>query len=175
LLSSETADNLTIPHQLAFNAKLFQSLPRENAIKTVYGKGERTMITIEDPDCPGCREFTRLLHAYPDPDKLNLTVYTFPFPLENIHPDARTKAVTIWCSSNTPEGRSSAWKKWMLNSELPKVQNCQNPVRDNLIRFQSIGVGATPTLFLPDGSAVMGGVEPDKLIKALDVMYPTKK
>ncbi|WP_266095136.1 thioredoxin fold domain-containing protein [Acinetobacter baumannii] len=30
----------------------------------------------------------------------NVTIYTFLYPLESIHPTAKTTAVSIWCSKN---------------------------------------------------------------------------
>ena len=172
LLSAATAENLSLVHQQDANRRLFASLPKNQAFKTVFGKGQRQLITIEDADCPACKDFTRQLHAYPNPEKLNLTVYSFPYALERIHPDAARKAEVIWCSASTDAARSTAWKNWMLGSPLPTttVKGCKAPVRENIHRFTQLGINATPTVMFADGSALRGGIDPAKLVEALDAV-----
>lgn len=173
LLSANTAENLTLVHQQDANKQLFSDLPRRDAIKTVYGNGERELITIEDPDCPACQSFTKNLHFYSEPNELNVTVYTFPYALKRLHPDASRKASLIWCSASSPEGRSNAWKNWMLNRVLPdnRVENCDSPVDTNIERFSQLGINSTPTVLFPDGSALPGGILPKELIESLDIIY----
>jgi thiol:disulfide interchange protein DsbC len=172
LLSAATAENLSLTHQQDANRRLFASLPKDQAFKTVFGKGQRQLVTIEDADCPACKDFVKQLHAYPNPEKLNLTLWTFPYALERIHPDAARKAEAIWCSSSSDAGRSTAWKNWMLGGPLPTatVKGCQPPVRKNIARFTQLGINATPTIMFSDGSALPGGIEASKLIEALDAV-----
>jgi thiol:disulfide interchange protein DsbC len=62
----------------------FDTLPLADAIKTVRGKGERVIAVFSDPDCPFCRRLETEL------DKLdNVTLYTFLYPLEGLHPEAK--------------------------------------------------------------------------------------
>jgi thiol:disulfide interchange protein DsbC len=182
LVSAETAENLTNQHQLDANKKLFASLPKEKAFKFVFGKGERVLYTVEDADCPACREFATLLHNYKQPEKLNMTLYVFPFALEKLHPEAKAKADSIWCSGKDSAARSAAWKRWMVEGKMPTgqaVKDCKAPTGENIELFKEVGISATPTLMFTDGSAAAGGVPPENLIKALEMMQqaekPTKK
>jgi thiol:disulfide interchange protein DsbC len=175
LLSGNTAENLTMTHQQNANKSLFANLPREKAFKTVFGKGQRQIITIEDADCPVCKDFIKSLHAFPNPEKLNMTVYTFPFALERLHPDAARKGAAIWCSASSESGRSAAWKSWMVDGKMPtSVKTCKDPVRDNITRFAQLGINATPSILFADGSAIAGSLEPQQLIQALDALSKTK-
>lgn len=174
LLSATTTNNLTMNHQQDSNKRLFADLPRANAIKTVFGKGQRQIIVIEDADCPACKDFAKQLHSFPSPDKLNLTVYSFPFALEKLHPDAANKAERIWCSANSDSGRSLAWKNWMTKGIMPPEKTCTNPVKDNLKRFTQLGINATPTVMFADGSALPGAIDPGKLLEALDALDKEK-
>lgn len=170
LLSSSSAENLTMIHQMKANRQLFTSLPKDKAFKTVFGKGERQLITIEDADCPACQEFTKLLHAHPKPSDLNLTLYTFPFALERLHPDAARKGDLLWCSSTSPDKRSAAWKTWMTKAQLPtaKVPGCVSPLAENLKRFKGMDINATPTLIFEDGTSIPGGMRVPELVQVLD-------
>jgi len=63
----------------------FSSLPLNSAIKIVKGDGSRKLVVFADVDCPFCKrleqnEFTHLN---------NVTIYTFLFPIEKLHPDAK--------------------------------------------------------------------------------------
>lgn len=176
IVDAATAQNLTPLHQLFENQKTFNAVPRDQAFKYVYGKGQRTIVTIEDPDCPACKTFTKNLASYPNPEKLNLTVYTYPYALDSIHPDAKEKAIKIWCSANTPEGRAKAWKDWMVNGVFPSKTNttCANPVDKNMKMFGAMGVNATPTVIFSDGTAVPGGFPADKLVEALNALDQQK-
>lgn len=106
LIEAATLTDLTAQRRPQFLRDFFEGLPLDASIKTVYGKGERKLVSFEDPDCPVCRE----QHAEwaKKPDALNATVYTFMFPL-NIHPDARRKAEFIWCQPDP----AAAWSLWM--------------------------------------------------------------
>jgi thiol:disulfide interchange protein DsbC len=171
LLSATTAENLTSIHQQNANKSLFTSLPKDKAFKTVFGKGQRQIITIEDADCPVCKDFVKSLHAFKEPEKLNMTLYTFPFALERLHPDAARKGAAIWCSASTESGRSSAWKAWMLEGKMnDRVKPCNDPIRENINRFAQLGINATPSILFTDGSAIAGALEPEQIVQALDAI-----
>jgi thiol:disulfide interchange protein DsbC len=75
--------NLTQARLNKLQAVKWDTLPLNNAIKTVKGKGERKLVVFSDVDCPYCRRFEAEL-AKVD----NITVYTFLYPVEGLHPKA---------------------------------------------------------------------------------------
>jgi thiol:disulfide interchange protein DsbC len=98
-----TAERLEKRQRVAFS-----ELPFADAIKTVRGKGERVLAVFSDPDCPYCQRLEGEL------EKLdNLTLYTFAYPLEGLHPDAKVKAVSVWCAPD----RARAWAELMTNGK----------------------------------------------------------
>lgn len=125
-----------------------------NAIKTVKGDGSRVVAIFSDPDCPYCQKLEGEL-ARMD----NVTVYTFLFPLETLHPEAKTKAIAIWCSDD----RQKAWTQTVLTGAAPKLVACNNPVNDNLVLGSRLGVTGTPTLIALDGRVLPGAVPAEKL------------
>jgi thiol:disulfide interchange protein DsbC len=75
--------NLTQARLNQLQAIKWDSLPLNNALKTVKGNGERKLAVFSDVDCPYCRKFEAEL-AKVD----NITVYTFLYPIEGLHPKA---------------------------------------------------------------------------------------
>lgn len=59
-------------------------LPLKDAIKVVYGKGERKLIVFTDANCPYCRLLEQNLRKAG-----NLTVYNFMYPVLRSREEAR--------------------------------------------------------------------------------------
>lgn len=110
LVDATTLVDITAKRKPQFLRDFVKALPLEHSIKLVYGKGERTLVSFEDPDCPRCREQHN--DWVKNADKFNATVYMFMFPL-NIHPDAKRKAEYLWCQENP----AKAWTEWMSASK----------------------------------------------------------
>ncbi|MGH8208526.1 MAG: DsbC family protein, partial [Steroidobacteraceae bacterium] len=110
IIDTKSREDLTAQRWSALNAIDFNSLPFDLAIKTIRGDGSRKLAVFADPLCPYCRQLEQEMQGV-----TNVTIYTFLFPLETIHPGASVKAVEIWCSKD----RSAAWSKWMLQKVDP--------------------------------------------------------
>lgn len=123
------------------------ALPLADAIKTVRGNGERKLFVFSDPDCPYCKRLE------PELAKLgNVTIYTFLYPLDGLHPDARRKAQAIWCAKD----RAKAWEAFMAAGKLPEGAACDNPVERNVRLGGSLSINGTPTLIFGDGAMAPG-------------------
>jgi thiol:disulfide interchange protein DsbC len=91
----------------------------------------------------------------------NVTVYTFLYPIEQLHPDAANKSKSIWCASN----RVKAWNDWIFNNKLPGTTgNCEVPLERVGDLARKIGVTSTPTLIFADGKRMLGA-QPHKEIE----------
>ena len=124
----------------------------QNAIKTVKGNGARVVAIFSDPDCLYCRQLEGELARLD-----NVTIYTFLYPLESLHPEAKTKAVAVWCASD----RQAAWTQTVLTGTPPKLVACTNPVNDNLVLGSRLGIVGTPTLIAFDGRVLPGAAPAD--------------
>lgn len=125
-----------------------------NAIKVVKGDGSRKLAVFSDPDCPYCKRLEGELAKLD-----NVTVYTFLYPLESLHPEAKTKAVSVWCARD----RGKAWTDLMLTGQAPKLVACTNPLNDNLVLGSRLGVVGTPTLIAADGRVLPGAAPAAKI------------
>lgn len=127
----------------------FSSLPLEQAIKVVKGNGSRKLVVFSDVDCPYCKrlEQNELINI------TDVTVYTFLYPIEQLHPDAAAKSKLIWCANN----RVKAWEDWIFNNQLPKASStCEVPLEKIGQLARKIGVTSTPTLIFSDGKRMLG-------------------
>ncbi len=135
----------------------FNSLPLDKAIKVVKGNGSRKIAVFSDVDCPYCKRLERNELS----NITDVTIYTFLYPLEQLHPNAAEKSKLIWCATN----REQAWKDWILNDKLPKsAGNCEVPLEEVGQLARSVGVSSTPTLIFSDGRRMMGA-QPYKAIE----------
>ncbi|HWU34457.1 MAG TPA: DsbC family protein [Methylovorus sp.] len=145
----------------------FSSLPLDQAIKVVKGNGSRKLVVFSDPDCPYCKrlEQKELVNIN------DVTIYTFLFPLEQLHPDAGNKAKAIWCAPD----RAKAWQDWVLNGQLAKAGNCDTSAIDKSAELgRKLGVVSTPTLIFADGKRMLGAYPAKDIEKAMTTA-PAKK
>ncbi|NOU24310.1 MAG: DsbC family protein [Methylotenera sp.] len=145
----------------------FSSLPLNQAIKVVKGNGSRKLVVFSDVDCPYCKR----LEQNELSNISDVTVYTFLYPIEQLHPDAANKSKSIWCASN----RVKAWEDWIMNNQLPKTTgNCEVPLEKVGELARKFGITSTPTLIFSDGRRMLGA-QPYKEIERALVAATTKK
>lgn len=137
----------------------FNSLPLDQAIKVVKGNGSRKLVVFSDVDCPYCKRLERNELA----NITDVTVYTFLYPIEQLHPDAANKSKLIWCANN----RVKAWEDWILRDQLPSsAGNCEVPLEKVGQLARKAGVSSTPTLIFADGKRMLGA-QPYKEIERM--------
>ncbi|MDC7714785.1 DsbC family protein [Vogesella sp. LYT5W] len=126
-------------------------LPLDKAIKEVRGKGERKLVVFSDPDCPFCKKLERESLSQLD----NVTVYTFLYPLAQLHPDAPRKARQIWCSGD----RAGSWLGFMREGKAPGGSDkCATPLAEIAALGERLGISGTPALVFPSGELVAGAI-----------------
>ena len=161
IFDMKTQQDLTAQRLDELNVVNFAELPLKDAIKTARGDGSRILAVFSDPDCPYCKKLEQ------DFLKLgNVTIYTFLFPLDGLHPDASKKAKLIWCSAD----KSAAWRDYMLHNKLPVTgKSCDSPVERNVQLGQKLNFNGTPTLVAADGRVLPGAAPVEQIEKWLTV------
>jgi thiol:disulfide interchange protein DsbC len=153
--------NLSQARLNQLQAVKWDTLPLNNALKTVKGKGERKLVVFSDVDCPYCRKFEAEL-AKVD----NITVYTFLYPIEGLHPKAVQTSKQIWCAPD----RNKAWDDYITRGTVPKNEGkCANPVDATIALGGKLNVTGTPTLIFANGIRVPGMVPAAQLERLLAV------
>jgi thiol:disulfide interchange protein DsbC len=161
LMDTRSRQNLTKESMDARNAVDFGTLPVAQAIKVVKGNGQRQLAVFADPDCPYCKKLEEELASV-----TNVTVYTYLYPLDDLHPGAREKSHAIWCAKD----RSQAWTQWMTEQKsVPPLASCkEDPVDELRSLGAKLRINSTPTLFLASGKRVSGLVPAAELEKMLN-------
>jgi len=142
--------NLTEQRMRKLNRVDVASLPLDLAFKRVKGNGERKLVVFSDADCPYCARLESELKGVD-----NVTIYTFLYPIDQLHPDSARKSKIIWCSAD----RVQAWDTFFASGALPdNAGDCANPVEQTHVLGEKLRVQATPTLIFADGSLVPGAI-----------------
>lgn len=133
----------------------FSKLPLNKAIKTVKGNGKRIVAVFSDPECPYCKRLEAELGKVTD-----VTIYTFLYPLDGLHPEARAKAEAVWCSKD----QSAAWQTLLLKGKAPEgVKPCATPIDDIASLASELGIQGTPYLITKDGRTMPGAADSARL------------
>jgi thiol:disulfide interchange protein DsbC len=137
----------------------FSTLPLNQAIKVVKGNGSRKLVVFSDVDCPYCKRLERNELS----NITDVTIYTFLYPIEQLHPDAANKSKLIWCAKD----RVKAWEDWILRDQLASsAGSCDVPLEKVGELARKIGVTSTPTLIFSDGKRMLGA-QPHKEIERM--------
>jgi thiol:disulfide interchange protein DsbC len=162
-----TKSNLTLKRRIKLNAdankpfvaKVFSEL--NNAIKVVRGDGSRQVAVFADPDCPYCRKLEQDMA-----NVTNVTIYTFLYPIAELHPDADKKAKAIWCAPDRPQ----AWQDWIMRGKLPSNSGkCATPIASiQGMVAKNFGNIGTPTLVFPNGHIESGAIPVEELENRLN-------
>ena len=158
LLDMDRGEDLTDKRLKDLRRISFDSLPLDKAVKTVYGNGKRKLAVFTDVDCPFSRKLGATLESLKD-----VTVYTFLFPLESIHPEARGKSDAIWCAKDPSQALASVLKGELSLKAISDNPVCPSPVNDILALAKQHGIGGTPTLINEVGDRTAGALPLDKL------------
>lgn len=149
LVDPKTKKDITGERLEELNKVDFSSLPLDQAIKVVKGNGSRKLVVFSDVDCPYCKR----LEQNELTNITDVTIYTFLYPIQQLHPDAIAKSKSIWCSSN----RTKAWEDWIFRNQLPKTTgNCEVPIEKVADLARDLGVSSTPTIIFANGKRMLG-------------------
>lgn len=159
VIDLKNRSNLTQARLNQLQAVKWDTLPLNNALKTVKGNGARKLVVFSDVDCPYCRKFEAEL------DKVdNITVYTFLYPIEGLHPKAVQTSKQIWCAPD----RNKAWNDYITRGTVPNNDGkCANPVEATIALGGKLKVSGTPTIIFADGQRVPGMVPAAQLERLL--------
>jgi len=170
-----------------FNGDIFDAKTRENLTSLTRGKivmgvldkvGESGMIIYEpkkvratltvftDVDCPYCRKFHEDM---PQHLANGIRVRYVMFPLRGLNSDVYRKEVSVWCSKDRKKAFDDA-----KGGKAIKQTECANPIADNFILAQKLGVNSTPTLMTDKGVLIPGYMPPAHLAARLGIT-PLKK
>jgi thiol:disulfide interchange protein DsbC len=159
MYDTATKRNLTDAQSRKLKRVAVDKLPYELAFTRVKGDGSRKLVIFSDADCPFCH---RLETEIKNLD--NVTIYTFLFPIDQLHPDAARKSKQIWCAPD----KVKAWDAFFASGKLPDNKgDCGDPVAKTQALGASLRINATPTLIFADGTMIPGALPLPQLEKEI--------
>lgn len=149
MFKSATKEDITAKRLAEINRINWNELPLKDAIVNGPKNGIK-MAVFTDPDCPYCKRLEEHLQSLE-----GIRVYTFLFPLSQLHPDAYAKSEAIWCAKD----KHRALVDTMLKGKVPPKakSTCKTPIDKNIKLARVLGVNGTPTIFAEDGRKYTGG------------------
>jgi thiol:disulfide interchange protein DsbC len=155
IYDATTKKNLSEDRLRKLNRIAWDSLPFELAMKKVKGNGSRKLAIFSDADCPFCKRLESEMQGVDD-----VTIYTFLYPIDQLHPDSARKSKMIWCAPD----RQKAWDEFFASGKLPDNKgDCETPLAATRTLGEKLRVNATPTLVFADGSIIPGALPKDRL------------
>jgi len=159
MYDTATKQNLTEARSRKLNRVALDKLPMDLAFKRVKGDGSRKLIIFSDADCPFCHRLEKEMAGLD-----NVTIYTFLFPIDQLHPDAARKSKQIWCAAD----KAKAWDDFFASGKLPDNKgDCGDPVAKTQALGNSLRINATPTLVFADGTMIPGALPLPQLEKEM--------
>jgi len=156
----QTRTNLTEKTLTAERKKVMDAYDATQNI-TFKAENEKHVIAVfTDIDCPYC---AKLHNEVPELNKAGITVRYFMYPRAGIDSPSFKKAENVWCSKDQNKALTDAKNR----VEVAKA-DCKNPIKDQFILGQKIGVTGTPAIVLTSGELISGYRPAKELIKMIE-------
>jgi len=108
-----------------------------------------TLTVFTDVDCGYCR---KLHNEVPELNKMGIAVHYLAFPRAGLGSPSYRKIATAWCADNRQETLTR-----LKNGESLPDNVCEgNPVPEQMLLGERVGVSGTPALVLEDGTLLPG-------------------
>lgn len=130
---------------------------------TLPGTGTGDVVEFVDPDCPYCARLNSWFEARPDVSR-----HLFFVPLDTLHPDAAKRAVHVLCSDSPREALNAIYTRAIPNADLIDCPAGRARLDAQREVARSIGVDATPTLFIGPARQRVNGFQP----RVLETVFP---
>lgn len=160
--------NLTERRLGAVRVAELRKVPPERRLIFPATSPKHSITVFTDIDCGYCRQFHADIQKYND---LGITVEYLFFPRMGQGSKGWNEAVQVWCSKD----RNDALTQAKAGRTLDAKTDCDNPVNDDFVLGQRIGVSGTPAIFSEAGTQVGGYLPPDQMLARLEQDKATRK
>ncbi len=128
------------------------------------GEKQATLRVFTDVDCPYCRQLHEEVEAL---NEMGVEVSYLAFPRGGPNTATYRTMVTVWCGE-TAEERAALLDRVKSGGTIEN-KTCENPVVDQFMLGQKIGVTGTPAMVLEDGTLIPGYMPAERIAQMLGV------
>ncbi len=136
-------------------------IPLTDAIVLGEKSAAKKIVVFTDPDCPFCGQLHQTMKQIVAKRK-DIAFYIKFLPLE-FHKDAYWKAKSIVCNKSLKMLEENFEKK-----EIPKTECATAEIENSVKLANSLGIGGTPSMILPDGRLKVGALPEAELLDLID-------
>ncbi len=147
--------------------RMIDAVGEKNMIIFGPDKPKHTVTVFTDVDCGYCRKLHSQIKGY---NALGIRIRYLFYPRAGLDSDSARKAVAVWCASD----RKKALTEAKQGKRIP-YKECKNPVANDYLLGNLVGVNGTPALVLEDGELLTGYLPPARLKTVLDEKFPHHK
>ena len=136
-------------------------IPLTDALVLGEKGAAKKIVVFTDPDCPFCGQLHQTMKEIAAKRK-DIAFYIKFLPLE-FHKDAYWKARSIVCNKSVKMLEDNFEKR-----EIPKTECATDEIENSMKLANSLGIGGTPSLILPDGRLKIGALPEAELLDLID-------
>ena len=134
---------------------------KDNKPVIFKAKNEKHKLTVfTDIDCPYCAKLHREVPAL---NEKGITIEYLMFPRAGLNSPSFTKAVSMWCADDNKKSMTDAKERKPIADKT-----CDNPIKDQYLLGQEMGVTGTPALVTSSGKLIPGYMPADRLAAMLE-------
>ncbi len=152
--------NLTDEVRNASRAQMLEDYGTDKMVVFPAQERKYYVTVITDIECPYCREFHEHIDAL---GRRGVEVRYLFYPRAGADSDSYRTSVSVWCADDSRAALTAAKRLQPIEE-----RQCANPVLEHMDLVERIGIGSTPSIFLPDGTLVRGYRPPDELLAELE-------
>ncbi len=136
-------------------------IPLTDALVLGEKSAAKKIVVFTDPDCPFCGQLHQTMKQIVAKRK-DIAFYIKFLPLE-FHKDAYWKAKSIVCNKSLKMLEENFEKR-----EIPKTECATAEIENSVKLANSLGIGGTPSMILPDGRLKVGALPEAELLDLID-------
>ncbi len=159
---TDTGENLTDATRNGLRKTALEGMPEDKMI-IFPAKDDKTLYTVSvftDVDCPYC---SKLHNEVAKLNEAGVKVRYLAYPRAGLNSKTYKTMVSVWCADDPLQAMTDAKARKSVEEK-----QCDNPVNDQFLLGQEIGVTGTPALVLSDGELVPGYVQAERLVAYLE-------
>ncbi len=141
-------------------ARLIAAVDTKDMIVFAPPEPRATIAVFTDVDCGYCR---KLHNEIAEINALGIAVHYLAYPRAGVGSPSYRKIASAWCADD----RKAALTALKRGGEIPENVCAGNPVADQILLGEKVGVSGTPALVLEDGTLVPGYRPAKELAKML--------